>query len=289
MGCCLCNCLVRLIGGEWKNEKQMWAKETGLSEEALKLIDEAFDGLDPQKILDVHVHLLGINPSESGCYLHENMDNCCRCQSFVKKRVMMQSAGASPENEQMKDIEYVDRLVSLFETFIPTYLQNQIRSKSNKLNKKDSKDSTDATTSLLKKHNSNEFDSYQNESLIIGTITPRAVLLGLDEVYNKETGLSEPHNTSVHTPHEYVSKIVNDYSYLFTYGISIHPYRNDCIKLLELYHKKGCKIIKWLPNSMGIDPNDPKFDPFYKKLKELDMMLLSHTGAEHSLDDAVYV
>ena len=26
--------------------------------------------------------VVGLNTEESGCYVHENMDNCCRCQSY---------------------------------------------------------------------------------------------------------------------------------------------------------------------------------------------------------------
>ena len=39
---------------------------------------------------------------------------------------------------------------------------------------------------------------------------------------------------------------------------------------------------------MGIDPDDAKCNAFFDKLVELDMFLLSHTGQEHSLDDAGY-
>jgi len=71
-------------------------------------------------------------------------------------------------------------------------------------------------------------------------------------------------------------------------GPSIHPYRKDAIKELEYYYSKGVRIIKWLPNSMFIDPSSPKCDLFYDKMRELNMILLSHTGDEHSLDDADY-
>ena len=44
-------------------------------------------------------------------------------------------------------------------------------------------------------------------------------------------------------------------------------------------------MIKWLANSMGIDPADPKCDVFYDKMIELDMFLLAHTGQEHRCVD----
>jgi predicted TIM-barrel fold metal-dependent hydrolase len=35
---------------------------------------------------------------------------------------------------------------------------------------------------------------------------------------------------------------------------------------------------------MGIDPSDPKCDPFYEKMKELDLILLSHGGEEKAVE-----
>jgi predicted TIM-barrel fold metal-dependent hydrolase len=35
---------------------------------------------------------------------------------------------------------------------------------------------------------------------------------------------------------------------------------------------------------MGIDPSDPQCDPFYEKMKELDLILLSHGGEEKAVE-----
>jgi predicted TIM-barrel fold metal-dependent hydrolase len=35
---------------------------------------------------------------------------------------------------------------------------------------------------------------------------------------------------------------------------------------------------------MGIDPSDPQCDPFYQKMKELDLILLSHGGEEKAVE-----
>jgi len=43
-------------------------------------------------------------------------------------------------------------------------------------------------------------------------------------------------------------------------------------------------VVKWLPNAMGIDPSDARCDPFYEKLKELDLILLSHGGEEKAVE-----
>ena len=45
-------------------------------------------------------------------------------------------------------------------------------------------------------------------------------------------------------------------------------------------------VIKWLPNSQGIDPSSELCDPFYAKMVELDLTLLVHTGHEHAVNFA---
>jgi len=43
-------------------------------------------------------------------------------------------------------------------------------------------------------------------------------------------------------------------------------------------------MVKWLPNAMGIDPSDELCDPFYRKMKELGLVLLSHGGEEKAVE-----
>ncbi|ETO21909.1 Amidohydrolase 2 [Reticulomyxa filosa] len=180
---------------------------------------------------------------------------------------MMQASGVADEKD---DRHYVNRLVSRFENFIPPSVQErEARKKEEKSEEKEEKKEQESETMTSKNKQ----------------IYPKAVLLALDEVYSVN-GVSEPNHTSVHTPNEYVEKIVDEFPHIFACGASIHPYREDCVEKLQYYKQKGCKVIKWLPNSMGIDPASSKCDHFYEAMKELDLILLSHTGAEHALDDA---
>lgn len=373
MGCCFCRCIIKALGGDFRNEKQIWGKEHGLSKDALKLVDIAFDNLNPLKILDVHVHLIGTKTEQSGGYVHPNMDDCCKCISFLKKRALMQAAVGYSNTNKGNDLDYVHRLVSLFEHFIPDYIQKHIVSNKNqanyiyksihitksesnqKANNNNGKDEKkESQTNLITNQpkvplipsikimgslgvaanyngtdlniSSNNIQTVSSDSISVGTnisisaasnldarskgggvnknqtqnpnqekngstkqvLTPRAVILGLDEVYDRNKGIALPDLTSVHTPHEYVDQIVNNYPNLFALGPSIHPFRKDALELLEYYAKKGCKIIKWIPNSMGIDPMDPQCDAYYDKMRQLDLTLITHTGAERALDDAGY-
>ena len=100
-----------------------------------------------------------------------------------------------------------------------------------------------------------------------------------------KSGKAEKHHTSIHTPNKYLENIVSSYDNTFKMAPSIHPYKKTAIEEIEYYHRKyQIKIVKWLPNSMFIDPSDPICDSFYHKLIELNIFLLTHTGQEHSLD-----
>ena len=70
----------------------------------------------------------------------------------------------------------------------------------------------------------------------------------------------------------------------FEPAISVNPYRQDALAELERGARRGARMVKWLPNAMGIDPSDPLCDSFYQKMKELGLVLLSHGGEEKAVE-----
>jgi uncharacterized protein len=90
--------------------------------------------------------------------------------------------------------------------------------------------------------------------------------------------------TEFYVPNEYVFELAERHPELFVPNISVNPYRQDAIAELEKWARRGARVVKWLPNAMGIDPSDPKCDPFYEKMKELDLILLSHGGEEKAVE-----
>ena len=64
---------------------------------------------------------------------------------------------------------------------------------------------------------------------------------------------------------------------------SIHPARPDWREELERVYARGIRHLKWLPNVMNIDPAHD-YDAFYEAIAALDMVLMSHTGAEHATE-----
>lgn len=84
-------------------------------------------------------------------------------------------------------------------------------------------------------------------------------------------------------PNEYAARVASEHSHLFEWVCSIHPYRPDAVDALEAAKAQGARAIKWLPSGMGIDPANPKCDAFYKKAAQLNMPIISHTGAESAV------
>jgi uncharacterized protein len=85
-------------------------------------------------------------------------------------------------------------------------------------------------------------------------------------------------------PNGYVVQLAEKYPDIFLPVISVHPYRTDALPELERWAKAGVKYVKWLPNAMGMDPASPAIEPFYRKMKEHQMILLSHAGEEQAVE-----
>ena len=108
-------------------------------------------------------------------------------------------------------------------------------------------------------------------------------LLAFDKNYRPD-GTANLEKTEFYVPNEYVFDLASRYPALFVPNISVNPYRGDAQVELRKWAAKGARVVKWLPNAMGIDPSDPKCDAFYQAMKELDLMLLSHGGEEKAVE-----
>jgi predicted TIM-barrel fold metal-dependent hydrolase len=107
-------------------------------------------------------------------------------------------------------------------------------------------------------------------------------LLAFDKHYRPD-GSVNLEKTEFYTPNEYVFKLAEQRPDKFLANISVNPYRPDALGELEKWAARGARVVKWLPNAMGIDPSDARCDPFYAKMKQLDLILLSHGGEEKAV------
>src|SRR5919106_3013045 len=108
-------------------------------------------------------------------------------------------------------------------------------------------------------------------------------VLAFDKNYRRD-GSANLEKTEFYVPNEYVFELAERHPEMFVPNISVNPYRPDAITELEKWARRGARVVKWLPNAMGMDPSDPKCDPFYQKMKELDLILLSHGGEEKAVE-----
>ena len=123
-----------------------------------------------------------------------------------------------------------------------------------------------------------------SETLAQSKYVNQAVLLALDGVIGAD-GQLDTNLTEVYFPNEFVAAVCARHTNLL-FGASVNPYRPDAIERLVWAKNHGAVLIKWIPNTMAIHPDDPKLIPFYKKMVELNLPLLSHTGEEGSFSHA---
>jgi len=110
-------------------------------------------------------------------------------------------------------------------------------------------------------------------------------LLALDHNYNSDGTINKEH-TDFYIPNARVVAVARQYPDSFVPVISVHPNRPDALAELDKWAAQGVRNIKWLPNAQNIDPANPRYDAFYRKLRELHMVLLAHVGAEGAVDAA---
>ena len=118
-------------------------------------------------------------------------------------------------------------------------------------------------------------DSIQDSEYVDGV-----VLLALDAPRDEKGNIVED-EMEVYVPNEYIAEQVSRYPELY-FGASIHPNRPDAINQLNWSKDNGAVLVKWLPNIQDMDPSNERYIPYYKKIIELDLPLLVHTGNEES-------
>ena len=82
-------------------------------------------------------------------------------------------------------------------------------------------------------------------------------LLAFDKNYFPD-GTANLAKTEFYVPNDYVFALAEQHPDLFIPTISVNPYRPDALTELERWARHGARVVKWLPNAMGINPADPK-------------------------------
>lgn len=115
-------------------------------------------------------------------------------------------------------------------------------------------------------------------------LVKKAVVLALDGAVDKD-GMLDRDRTEVYVPNEFVAAAAARHGNLL-FGASVNPYRKDALERLTRVKAQGAVLVKWIPSIMEVDPADPRLKPFYLKLVELNLPLLTHAGEERSFSSA---
>jgi predicted TIM-barrel fold metal-dependent hydrolase len=107
-----------------------------------------------------------------------------------------------------------------------------------------------------------------------------AVVLAQDAVYRSD-GSRNDAETHFYVSNDYVLDLAKRSPKILP-GCSINPIRSDALKELVRCHAAGSRLIKVHTAIQGVDPARPEFDPFYALARELGVVLMFHTGYEHS-------
>src|SRR5215210_7702998 len=78
-------------------------------------------------------------------------------------------------------------------------------------------------------------------------------ILAMAEHYNKK-GRAKKNKTQMHVPNNYILQIAQQHKEIFIPVGSVHPYQPNALEELDRCAEAECRVIKWLPNEMGMDP-----------------------------------
>lgn len=112
----------------------------------------------------------------------------------------------------------------------------------------------------------------------------QAVVLAIDGIYDGQ-GELDRERTEFYVPNEFIARETARHPNLL-FGASVNPHRKDALEQLAWARANGAVLVKWIPSIMQIDPADEALRPFYEKLVELDLPLLTHGGQEKSFTHA---
>lgn len=204
--------------------------DASISVGAKALIKHAFSDIDPVKIHDIHMHVVGLDSVE-GTYVNPRILAWWHLMDFTKSSVYLSGAGVKSADKILANKEYMDRILRLV----------------------------------------NAVPGHGNYHL-----------LAFDKHYNPDGTVNDA-KTEFYTSNAYVMQQASLYPKLFIPVISVHPYRKDALQEVEKWAKQGVRWIKWLPNAQGINPADPRIDPYYQLMKQYHMILLTHVGEEQAV------
>jgi mannonate dehydratase len=107
------------------------------------------------------------------------------------------------------------------------------------------------------------------------------LVLAQDAVYD-EHGEPDWAKTPFYVPNDYLFEVAARYPQWMLPCVSINPDRKDALTELERCVQRGARALKIHPPIQGVDLADEKHTRFFQRCAALNIVVLVHTGHEHS-------
>jgi uncharacterized protein len=127
--------------------------------------------------------------------------------------------------------------------------------------------------------------------------TDGIVLLALDALFARKTGLLDEEKTDLWASNRYLAKKVKALNgrlvadgkggKKFYLGASVSPNRKDWREELDFADTAGAVLVKLIPSAQHISLADRRHKEFYKTLAAKGMPLLCHVGPEYSFPEGI--
>ncbi len=251
---------------------------TALTAQAKQLINEAFIGIPEGENIDHHVHVVGVGGTVNFFQ-----------QQFAKIPQAIDPQGCLSRDFESSPIYINPERFEFFSGPILYVKTKGLMSASgitgSMWSNHDEKTANDNAIAKLY----HMVKNYRPDSNQPG----KFVLLAMDGQYDDQGAINR-HTTDLLIPNDYVVRLANCMNRLFMAehksqyspfvpAISIHPSRPDAISELKRFAGKA-SFLKWLPNSMNINPSSVGVLDFLKVLKQQDITLITHTGHERATE-----
>ena len=242
-----------------------------------EIVARAFDGIDPTKVIDAHVHLLGddrgvrgtegrargIGGEVGGTGTDDGGHGTVAAGDGAGSGTGMDGGGNGPWiGEQMRS-----PLRNPFQYARYRFFLN---------------------ASCVRRRDEDPSAAFLDRLLACHRATApgfRLMLLAFDQVHDAG-GQARPETSAFHVPNAHARAVAARYPDEIEWAASVHPYRADAVQALDAAVAGGARAVKWLPNAMGIDPASPRCDRFYEALSRHRLPLLTHGGEERAVRGA---
>ena len=242
-----------------------------------EIVARAFDGIDPAKVIDAHVHLLGDDRGVNGTGGGVGRTGGETGGTGVDDEGRGTVAGNGTSGGAGMDDDGEDG------AWIGEQMRSPLR---NPLQYARYRFFLNA--SCVRRRDEDASAAFLDRLLACHRATApgfRLMLLAFDQVHDAG-GQARPETSAFHVPNAYARAVAARYPGEIEWAASVHPYRADAVQALDAAAAGGARAVKWLPNAMGIDPMSPRCDRFYEALARHRLPLLTHGGEERAVRGA---